>query len=273
MLDQRYWFCPDSATSPHPPTGPRQSIALYGDSTAVPPPGTEYLKLVWAHLRTCRKGFGAHSVHPASCDRLFIVCRNLPKNCYTTPASKFQYVEMDHEKGFQADISFQNQPYWASCYTCRATQKKQFIIKSIFGSVLLGLLALIAYQSLHALPTTLSSLQLEQHHAISIEAPPNTGSAPYNFVVYAEDGCSGKSNNIKGDGPSVSCQPFNQPYNSTSISTLNESLKLCFYPDQECGGQPDEFTSPTECQTVQETNSYRVLTSDSECPVDDDEEA
>ena len=184
---------------------------------------------------------------------------------------------MDTEKGFQADTSFQTKPYWASCHTCRATQKKQFIIKSIFGLVLLGLLALSSYQSIHALPTNLSSLQLELHNALSVEAQGHhnlslmvedsvtTDDTPWAFTVFTDDGCKGNTTSQNGDGPSTSCQPLNQPYNATSVGTLDDSLKICFYPEKECDGQPQDSTKAIICQNIPESSSYWVIPSSDDC--------
>ena len=184
---------------------------------------------------------------------------------------------MDTEKGFQADTSFQNQSERASCHTCRGTQKKQFIIKSIFGLVLLGLLALNSYQSIHALPTKVSSLQLEQHNAISIEAqghqdlsltveaPQTTAKAPWAFTVYSNESCGGNHTNARGDGPSIQCQPFHHAYSATSVPAINRRLKICFYPGKDCVGQSQEVTDPTDCQDIQESKAYKVLSHTSGC--------
>ena len=184
---------------------------------------------------------------------------------------------MDTEKSIQADTSFQNQPNWATCHTCRATQKKQFILKSIFGFMLLGLLALNSYQSIHALTTKVSSLQLEQHYATSIEAqehhnlslmveaPPTTDGAPWAFTVFAEKGCGGETTNNQGDGTTIQCQPFDQEYNAVSISTLDESLKLCFYPEDDCGGKPQEVTAKVDCRNLPKSKGYTVPSNISSC--------
>ena len=184
---------------------------------------------------------------------------------------------MDTEKGFQPDTSFQNQSYWASCNICRAPQKKQFIVKSVFGLVLLGLLALYSYQSIHALPSNLSSLQLQQHDAISIKVPehhtlsltvetsPTAEDAPWAFTAYRENGCRGEATNLNGDKSSIQCQTSNQPYNATSVPVLDKSLKLCFYLKADCAGQAQEITHTTDCQNIPTFVSYRVLKSFTSC--------
>ena len=186
---------------------------------------------------------------------------------------------MDTEKAIQADASFKVQPSWVSCVTCRATQKKQYILKCIMGFVLLGLLALNTYQSIYASPIGLSSLQLEQHYTTSIEThehhdlslvvevPPTTNDAPWAFTVYTKNGCSGNATNIKGDGPSVTCQPLNQAYNSTSVPQLDHTLKICFYEKEECGGNSTEIKTKNDCQNILTSNTYRVLTNETSCSV------
>ena len=186
---------------------------------------------------------------------------------------------MDTEKGFQADTSFQSQSDRASCHTCRGTQKKQFIIKSIFGLVLLGLLVLNSYQSIHALPSKLSSLQLEQHDAIpteaqghhdlslTVEAPQIIGDdgAPWHFTAFTKNGCGGQATNNEGNGTSIACQPFNKKYRATAVPILDKSLKICFYPAKDCEGQSTEITDQVDCQNIQPSRSYRVLSNTTSC--------
>ena len=184
---------------------------------------------------------------------------------------------MDTEKGNQADASFQNQPHWASCQTCRATQKKQFILKSIFGFVLLGLLALSSYQSIHALLTKVSSLQLEQHYATSIEAqghhnlsltvesPSTTDDAPWAFTAFTKKGCAGNVTNDQGNGTTIQCQPFDQVYNAVSVSSLDISLKLCLYPKNNCGGIPVEVTDKVDCKNIPKSRAFKVPSNTSSC--------
>ena len=189
---------------------------------------------------------------------------------------------MDTEKGFQPDTSFQDQPYWASCHTCRATQKKPFIIKSIFGLLLLGLLALNSYQSIHTLPTKLSSLQPKKHNAISIDveghhnlsltiqALPSADDPAWAFTAFTKDGCAGKATNPTGNATLVACQPFNQPYEATSVAILDQGLKICLYPDNLCSGVASELTSTTDCQNVATSAGYRVLSSSTSCQLEFD---
>lgn len=184
---------------------------------------------------------------------------------------------MDTEKAFHADASFQNQPYWMSCHSCRATQKKQYVLKCIFSFVMFGLLAMNTYQYIHVSPTGLSSLQLEQHYAASVEAhghrnsslgveaPPTTDDTQWYFIAYTENGCTGETTSEQGTTPIVECQPLNQAYNSTSVTTLDDSLKIRFYEEDECGGQSTAITAPPTCQNFLPPNSYRVLTKPINC--------
>lgn len=184
---------------------------------------------------------------------------------------------MDTEKAFYPRPSFLTQEHLKPCNACRATHKKQYIFKSVVGFVLLGLLVLSAYYSAHTLHTGLSSLQLGQHYISSVEAHrqntlplvvevlPTDDDAPWSFTVYTENGCQGNSTNVRGDGPIISCQPLNQPYNATSVLLLDETLKICYYGEAQCKTSTTQITTRNDCQNIPPSSSYRVISNITAC--------
>ncbi|KAI1171818.1 hypothetical protein F4777DRAFT_564118 [Nemania sp. FL0916] len=85
------------------------------------------------------------------------------------------------------------------------------------------------------------------------------------FTAWTANGCSGNATNPQGSGPTVQCQVFDKPYNSTTTFLLPESLKLCFYNQNNCNGQVTEVTDPTNCVNLPSSSSYRILTDTTAC--------